>query len=123
MSDPRIEAAAIALLEVFQMRSQYAVASSPLALATVAISAADAADPAHRPRAVTTVEYGVTYVGEAGDLHTDWGYSEPPEIDKDGEVEVGKREWAKAYEIKSRPVTPETSIWQSDDCPWREATR
>lgn len=56
MSDPRIEVAATALLEVFQMRSQYAVASSPLALATVAISAADAADPARRLRLVTSRE-------------------------------------------------------------------
>lgn len=66
-------------------------------------------------------EWGVTYADERGDLHTEWGYTRNPfdQIDKDGEIQVGKRGWGKVYEIKSRPLATETTEWQSDDCPWK----
>ena len=67
------------------------------------------------------LEWGVTYATESGDLHTEWGYTKNPltQIDKDGEIQIGKREWVTAYEILSRPAVHEASIWQSLDCPWR----
>jgi hypothetical protein len=67
-------------------------------------------------------EWGVTYTTETGDLHTEWGYARSPfnQIDKDGEINIGKRVWVKAYEIVSRPKTEYTIEWQSQDCPWRK---
>ena len=74
--------------------------------------------------AVVVREWGVTYSDESGDLHTEWGYTRNPfdQIDKDGEIQTGKRGWSKAYEIKSRPVSTEVTEWQSDDCPWKAPT-
>jgi hypothetical protein len=73
--------------------------------------------------ALVEKEWGVTYPTEQGDLHTEWGYTKNPlhQIDQDGEIQIGKRDWVKAYEVKSRPVVTETVVWQSDDCPWRMA--
>lgn len=45
MSDPRVEAAATALLEVFAPKSSKAVSFTPLTLATAVITAADTVDP------------------------------------------------------------------------------
>lgn len=66
------------------------------------------------------IEWGVTYETETGDLHTEWGYTRSPFdlFDRNGEIQIGKRAWAKAYEILSRPKVAETSEWKSDDCPW-----
>ena len=69
----------------------------------------------------TKNEWGVTYATESGDLRTEWGYIRNPmdQLGADGEIQIGKREWVKAYEIKVRVVVPEIVSWQSDDCPWR----
>lgn len=45
MNDPRVEAAATALLEMFAPKSSKAVSFTPLTLATAAITAADKVDP------------------------------------------------------------------------------
>jgi hypothetical protein len=68
-------------------------------------------------------EWGITYTRN-GDLFTEWGYTRNPleQIDEDGQIQIGKREWADVYEIKSRPKAEETVEWQSEDCPWRERT-
>jgi hypothetical protein len=70
---------------------------------------------------MTAMEWGVTYVTEQGDLHTEWGHDRSPvdRIDKDGEILIGKRDWVKVYEVLSRPIVMESSVWQSDECPWR----
>lgn len=69
-------------------------------------------------------EWGITYLSERGVLHTEWGYTRSPldQIDEDGQINIGKREWVDVYEIKSRPVIEETVEWQSEDCPWKERT-
>jgi len=69
----------------------------------------------------TVWEYCAVYRDDAGDIHWDWGYRQPPEPDADGEISTGKRAWGKLFEIKRRPVALEESFWMSSDCPWRAA--
>lgn len=66
-------------------------------------------------------EWGVVYTRN-GDLFTEWGYTSNPleQIDGDGQINIGKRDWVDVYEIKSRPVVEERIEWQSENCPWKE---
>jgi hypothetical protein len=72
---------------------------------------------------MTEREWGVVYTRH-GNIHTKWGYIRNPldQLDADGQINIGKRDWVDVYEIKSRPVMEERSEWQSPDCPWRKET-
>lgn len=65
-------------------------------------------------------DWGITYITNAGDIHTEWGYTHSPinAVSSEGEYQIGKREWATAYEIVSRPKGEPVSEWKSKDCPW-----
>lgn len=71
--------------------------------------------PSHR------LEYGLVYINDAGDIHTEWGFGVQPALDRDGEFQIGNGCWVKVYEIVSRPALDPTSVWVSDDCPWKES--
>ena len=112
ISDEAVEAAERAIAKLYGRNAGPAY--------TLARAALEAAAPFIAAQA-TAREWGVTYADEQGDLHTEWGYTRNPfdQIDKDGEFQTGKRTWARAYEILSRPKNAQTSEWQSDDCPWK----
>lgn len=63
------------------------------------------------------VEYGVLYTGEDGELHTEWGYDRSPEsqIDKDGEINIGKRTWVTALMVFRRPEAVAVVVWRGKD--------
>ena len=121
--DEAVEAAKAAILSEFSVDEDVgeydatAVWGTPDAVVRAVLAAAAPFIAAQ----ASSREWGVTYADESGDLHTEWGYTRNPfeQIDKDGEFQTGKRTWAKAYEILSRPKNAQTSEWQADDCPWK----
>lgn len=62
-----------------------------------------------------TLEYGVEYITPAGELRSEWGWIKDPRefIDKDGEIQIGKREWVQVVRVMSRPEVQVTTLWEA----------
>lgn len=59
------------------------------------------------------MEYGITYCTEAGDLREVWDWVKDPtdQIDSDGELSIGKREWVTVLKVSRRPKVVEETLW------------